>query len=88
MTITAAANPWTEDVLLSYSPSRNIFWHGRERVRLPGRLAAKLEAGRSALASVPDEGSPWSWVGGTAAALLFGGGVFGILRGRRRLPGA
>jgi hypothetical protein len=83
LTITAKSNPWTSGVLLSYSPSRNVFWHGSERVRLPGRLAANLEAGRSALAAAPAGGSPWGWVGGTAAAIVVGGGIFGILRARK-----
>jgi hypothetical protein len=83
VTITATSNPWTDGVLLSYSPSQNVFWHGSERVRLPGRLAANLEAGRSALAAEPAGGSPWGWVGGPAAALVIGGGIFGFLRARR-----
>jgi hypothetical protein len=82
VTITATANPWTADVLLSYSPDKNVLWRGRERVRLPDRLAANLESGRSALASAPDRRSPWRWIGGTVAALVLGGGAFGLLRGR------
>jgi hypothetical protein len=84
LTITAKTNPWTDGVLLSYSPSQNVFWHGSERVRLPDRLAANLEAGRSALAAAPAGASPWGWIGGGAgAALVFGGGIFGFLRFRK-----
>jgi hypothetical protein len=83
VTIAAKANPWTADVLLSYSPSKNVFWHGSERVHLTSRLAANLEGGRSALAAAPAGSSPWGWVGGGAAALVVGGGIFGILRGRK-----
>jgi hypothetical protein len=83
VTITAKANPWTADVLLSYSPSKNVFWHGSERLRLPGRLAANLEGGRSAFAAAPAGSSPWGWVGGGAAALVVGGGLVGFLRTRK-----
>ena len=81
---TARPSPWsTGAATLAYSPSTDVLWRGSEFVKVPSRLAARLEA-RESLAGATTGGSfPWTaLLGGVGAAAIVVPATF-LLRRRR-----
>jgi hypothetical protein len=85
ITIDASAhNPWTDGVQVLYSPSKNVVWRGADRVHVPARIAANIEARRSLRAPGQSPNRAWAWAAGAAA--LVGVVAATVVRRRRAQP--
>jgi hypothetical protein len=69
--VTALPSPWsTRAATLEYSPSTDVLWRGSEFVKVPSRLASRLEA-RESLAGATTSSFPWAaFLGGIGAAAV------------------
>jgi hypothetical protein len=81
---TARPSPWsTGAATLAYSPSTDVLWRGSEFVKVPSRLAARLEARKSLAGATTASSFPWAaFLGGIGAAAVVVPAAF-LVRRRR-----
>jgi hypothetical protein len=79
---TSARNPWTDGLQLLYSPGGDMLWFGVERVHVPSRFAANIEARRSLDAPAQRPSRAWAWALGAAAIACASAAA--AVRSRRR----
>jgi hypothetical protein len=81
---TARPSPWsTGAATLAYSPSTDVLWRGSEFVKVPSRLAARLEARKSLAEATTASSFPWAaFLGGIGAAAVVVPAAFFVHRRR------